>query len=358
MWALWPTQLSRTPIYQITQLPNYNSPLPLAEKALIERIRRLVPHVRAASFGTNVGKRSLRLGIGDDCAILGIPSGHETLVTTDLSIEDVHFRREWHPPESVGHRCLARGLSDIAAMGGEPVAAFVSLALPASLPQKWVDGFFHGLLALAKKSGVGLAGGDTAESPQGIAADIVVVGHAPAGKALRRSGARPGDSIYVTGELGHSAAILHQLKSGAGVGNARSKALAPHFFPVPRIAVGSELRRRGLASAMIDLSDGLSTDLAHICRESRVGAVVSEHSIPRLNTPGMSSLHFALHGGEDYELLFTVPAPRSLPAKVAGVRVSRIGEIIPGGSRGMWLMDSHGQRKPLGPGGWEHFGDV
>ncbi len=337
--------------------------MPVSETQLIERIRRaarkrVVPHVRAASFGANVGKRTLRLGIGDDCAILGIPSGHEALVTTDLSMEGVHFRREWHPAESVGHRCLARGLSDIAAMGGEPVAAFVSLALPASLPQKWVDGFFHGLLALAKKTGVALAGGDTAESPQGIAADIIVVGHAPAGKALRRSGARPGDSIYVTGELGHSAAILHQLEAGAGTGNPRSqnprsKLLAAHFFPAPRIAVGRELRRRGLASAMIDLSDGLSTDLAHICHASGVGAVVSEHSIPRLNTPGMSSLHFALHGGEDYELLFTVPAPRTLAAKIAGVRVSRIGEIIRG--HGLWLMDSHGQRKALGPGGWEHF---
>ena len=328
--------------------------MPLAEKALIDRIRRLVPHVRAVPFGANVGKRAVRLGIGDDCAILGVPSGHETLVTTDLSLEGVHFRREWHPADSVGHRCLARGLSDIAAMGGEPVAAFVSLVLPASLPQKWVDAFFKGLLALAKKSGVELAGGDTAESPHGIAADIVVVGHAPAGKAIRRAGARPGDSIYVTGDLGRSAAILHQLETGTVVGNPRSKALAAHFFPAPRIAVGRELRRRGLASAMIDLSDGLSTDLAHLCDASAVGAVVSEHSIPRLNTPGVSSLHFALHGGEDYELLFTVPAPRTLPAKIAGVRVTRIGEIIR--SRGLWLMDSHGQRKPLGPGGWEHFG--
>jgi thiamine-monophosphate kinase len=238
-------------------------------------------------------------------------------------------------------------------MGGEPVAAFVSLALPGSLPQKWVNGFFKGLLALAKQFGVELAGGDTAESPQGIAADIVVLGQVPAGKAVRRSGARAGDSVYVTGELGRSAAILHQLKSGEKAGSPRAKAVAAHFFPSPRIAVGRELRRRGRASAMIDLSDGLSTDLAHICQASGVGALVAEHSIPRPSTPGTSSLHFALHGGEDYELLFTVPGPRTLPPKIAGVRVTRIGEIIRG-SR-MWLTDSHGQRKPLGPGGWEHF---
>jgi thiamine-monophosphate kinase len=312
----------------------------------------MVPHVRAASFGANVGKH-VRLGIGDDCAILALPAGHETLVTTDLSIEGVHFRREWHPPESVGHRCLARGLSDIAAMGGEPVAAFVSLAAPASLPQKWVDGFYKGLVALARKYGTQLAGGDTSESPHGIAADIVVVGHVPAGKAIRRSGARPGDSIYITGELGRSAAILHHLERDAASLNPRSKTAAPHFFPSPRVGVGRELLRRGLASAMIDLSDGLSTDLAHICEESKVGALVAEHSIPRPTIPGGNSLHFALHGGEDYELLLTVPAPRTLPAKIAGVRVLRIGEIIRG--RGVWLTDSHGQRKALGPAGWEHF---
>ncbi|MGH9602125.1 MAG: thiamine-phosphate kinase [Terriglobales bacterium] len=327
--------------------------MPLAEKQLIERIRRAAcSPARPASRG-RARASAVRLGIGDDCAILALPSGHETLVTTDLSIEGVHFRREWHPPESVGHRCLASGLSDIAAMGGEPLAAFVSLAVPGSLPQKWVDSFYKGLLALARKSGVELAGGDTAESPHGIAADIVVVGHAPAGKAVLRSGARAGDSIYVTGELGGSAAILHQLESGKSVGSPRTKAVAAHFFPSPRVAVGRELRRRGLASAMIDLSDGLSTDLAHICTESRVAALVAEHSIPRPSTPGTSTLHFALHGGEDYELLFTAPGARTLPSKIAGVRVTRIGEIIRG--RGMWLTDSHGQRKALGPRGWEHF---
>jgi thiamine-monophosphate kinase len=324
--------------------------LPLSEQQLIARIRRAS---RSPAALGRAQSSAVRLGIGDDCAILAPPAGHETLVTTDLSIEGVHFRREWHPPESVGHRCLARGLSDIAAMGGEPVAAFVSVALPGGLQQKWVDGFYKGLLALARKSGVQLAGGDTSESPHGIAADIVVVGHAPAGKAIRRSGACPGDSIYITGELGHSAAILHQLESGKSLGNPRSKASAEHFFPTPRLAVGRELLRRGLASAMIDLSDGLSTDLAHVCQESKVGALVAEHSIPRPTIPGGNSLHFALHGGEDYELLFTVPAPRVLPPRIAGVRVTRIGEIIRG--RGVWLTDSHGQRKALGPAGWEHF---
>src|SRR6266850_2984566 len=141
------------------------SVVPLTERALIFQIRR-----------TAIKRAGVATGIGDDSAVLRLPPGHEVLVTTDFTLEGIHFRREWHAPESVGHRCLTRGLSDIAAMGGEPIAAFLSLALPNDLPQKWVDGFLRGLLRIAAKSGVSLAGGDTAESPDGILADIVVVG--------------------------------------------------------------------------------------------------------------------------------------------------------------------------------------
>ena len=178
--------------------------LPLAEKALIAAIRR-----RA---GTSA--KAVLTGIGDDCAVLRIPAGHESIVTTDFSLEGVHFRREWHPPDSVGHRCLARGLSDIAAMGGAPIAAFLSLALPAKLSQVWVDRFIRGLLRLASRYGVPLAGGDTAESRSGVLADIVVVGSVPRGKAILRSGATEGDRIYVTGELGGAAAVLDRLIAG------------------------------------------------------------------------------------------------------------------------------------------------
>jgi len=324
--------------------------LPLTEKALIRRIRRQAKAPR--------GRGLVRTGIGDDAAVLECPAGFEVLLTTDFSLEGVHFRREWHPPDSVGHRCLARGLSDIAAMGGEPAAAFLSLALPADLPQSWVDGFMSGLLRLARQFKVRLAGGDTAESPAGVLADIVVVGRVPAGKALLRSGARSGDSIYVTGELGRSAWTLHRLREGglAALG-AKAKscytAHAPHFYPQPRIAVGRWLREQGVATAAIDVSDGLSTDLGHICEESGVGALVREAAIPRPSGLPTSSLHYALHGGEDYELLFTAPGSRPVPSKIAGVRVTRVGEIIRG--RDMWLVDSHGQRKPLPPRGWEHF---
>src|SRR5438093_13521298 len=172
--------------------------MPMSEKALIARIRRKA-----------VPGRSIVTGIGDDSAVLKIPKGHQALVTTDFSLEGVHFRRDWHPPESVGHRCLARGLSDIAAMGGKPRAALLSLAVPAKLPQSWVDRFFRGLLRLGDRFGVSLLGGDTSQSKAGVLADIVVLGTVPPGKAFLRSGARPGDRIYVTGELGAASATLN-----------------------------------------------------------------------------------------------------------------------------------------------------
>ena len=270
--------------------------MPQGEKEFIARLRRSARPRRDSA-------RQLLAGIGDDCAVLRLAAGRDALVTTDFSLEDVHFRRVWHPAGSIGHRCLARGLSDIAAMGGEPVAAFLSLAFPADLEQKWVDDFMGGLLGLARRFHVPLAGGDTAESPAGVAADIMVVGGVKAGDAILRSGARPGDSIYVTGELGGSAATLARLRAGESV-----LPEGPHFFPEPRLAVGRYLREQRLASSMIDISDGLSTNLAHICEESGVGALVNEFSVPRPSAGPTNSLSFALHGGEDYELLFTARA--------------------------------------------------
>ncbi len=289
----------------------------------------------------------MRAGIGDDAAVLRLPRGHELLLTTDFNLEGIHFRREWHPAASVGHRTLARGLSDIAAMGGAPVAAFLSLALPSDLPQDWVDGYFRGLLRLARRFRVPLAGGDIASSSSGILADIVVAGSVPAGRAVLRSGARPGDAVYVTGSLGGSLATLNMLRSGVRIDPRHRPG---HFLPTPRLAVGRYLREKRLASAMIDLSDGLSTDLSHLCEESRVGAVISPAALPRDTA---DSLDYALHGGEDYELLFTAPASRRVPARISGVPVTRIGEIIRG--RKIWLEMPEG-RQPLPAHGWEHFG--
>ncbi len=331
--------------------------MPLPEKTLIERIAR-----QARTYGPVPGSRrsdnsltarvrpgvaALLRGIGDDCAVLQVPHSHQLLVTTDFSLEGVHFQRKWHPPESVGHRCLARGLSDIAAMGGEPLAAFLSLALPAKLPQRWVDGFMRGFLTLAKQYGVTLAGGDTAQSPAGVLADIVVLGSAPQGTAVLRSGARPGDSLYVTGELGGSALLLERLLRGS-LKRPQPDRYPAHFFPTPRLAAGRALRERKLATAMIDLSDGLSTDLRHLCDESGVGARIYSEKLAVAGGP--ANLRFALHGGEDYELLFA--ARSKVPARIAGVPVTRIGEITPGHK--IVLLEG-GKERGLPAKGWEHF---
>ncbi len=318
--------------------------MPLAEKKLIQQIRRL------ARDGSSVVT-----GIGDDCAVLCIPPRHELLVTTDFTIENVHFRRDWHPPEFVGRRCLTRGLSDIAAMGGEPRAAFLSLAVAEDVPQKWVDRFLNGLLDLAKEYKVPLAGGDTAQSEGGIQADIVVVGSVPKGKAVLRSGAKPGQQIYMTGQLGASAAALASLAESKPMGAKFSgRSHGSSHPPQPRVAVGQSLRRRRLASAMIDISDGLSTDLEHICQESHVGAEIEVEAIPRaLLGPAKRpvALDLALHGGDDYELLFT--SAEAVPAQIAGVRVTRIGRTVR--PPGMRQIDADGKLQPLQARGWEHF---
>jgi thiamine-monophosphate kinase len=315
--------------------------MPFTEKSLIARIRQ-----RAPSGGGVV------TGIGDDAAVLRIPPAHEVLVTTDFSLEGIHFRRKWHPPEVIGHRALTRGLSDIAAMGGQPIAAFLSLALPRDLPQAWVDGFLKGLLNLARTFKVSLAGGDTAESPAGVLIDIVVVGSVPRGQAIVRSGARAHDRVYVTGTLGGSAAVLRGLFAGRRL---RARDFPQHFHPMPRIEVGQFLRRRAIASAMIDLSDGLSTDLAHLCEESRVGAEIEREAIPlaHLGKPAKPvDPILALNGGEDYELLFTARPGMRVPRRIAGIPVTPIGRIT---SDPQILLITRGKPVDLPPKGWQHF---
>jgi thiamine-monophosphate kinase len=316
--------------------------LPFAEKLLISRIR-----------GQATRRQGLAVGIGDDCAILQIPTGHQTLVTTDFSLEGVHFRREWHPAEVVGHRCLTRGLSDIAAMGGNPIAAFLSLAVPQNLPQSWVNQFLKGLLKLADAFHVILAGGDTAQSPSGVLADIVVVGSVPKGRAIRRSDARRGDRIYVTGALGGAAATLKLLFSGRKL---RPADFPRHFHPNPRIDVGRFLLENSLASAMIDLSDGLSTDLGHVCDESGVGAEIHAPAIPcaSIGKPAREvELQFALDGGDDYELLFTARPGKRVPTRIAGVAITPIGHITK--DKHVLLVNQEGVGSELRPQGWEHF---
>ena len=305
------------------------------ELAVLKRIRARA--VRLSHSGAHGG---LRLGIGDDCALLRVGRGEELAVTTDLSIAGRHFRLEWQTPESIGHRSLARGLSDLAAMGARPVAAFLSLGVPKELSQKakgrepWIARFLDGFFALADAFQTPLAGGDLAESPL-VVADIVLVGAEPRGKALLRSGARPGDLLYVTGTLGGSAAGLARLAELAADRKVQSgplripaklqAVLAPHLSPQPRIAQGLWLARRGIATAAIDLSDGLSTDLAHLCEESSVAAEVDAAALP---VHSGATLEQALHGGEDYELLFTAPPDARVPRRIAGVPITCVGRIL------------------------------
>jgi len=294
------------------------------------------------------------------------------VVTTDFSLEGIHFRRDWHSPESVGHRCLARGLSDLAAMGARPLAAFLSLVMPAefaasSKGKSWVDRFLDGLFALARQFKVPLAGGDTAESPHSACFDIVLVGGVRRGRAILRSAARPGDLIYVTGALGGSSAELLALQN-APRRFARITTAAgdhPHLFPQPRLAVAARLVASRLSHAAIDISDGLSTDLAHICDESHLTAEIDSPSIPvhPLALEAMrkhrvhSALDLALHGGEDYELLFTAPPSATVPKKIAGVPIHQIGRMLPRRPRRpqIILRDSDGRTSPLVRRGWEHF---
>ena len=327
------------------------------ELALIESIRRAAAALPAA--------RALRLGIGDDCAVLRPAAGHEICVTTDFSLENAHFRRDWHSPQAAGHRCLARGLSDLAAMGAEPLAVFLSLAVPARTAESWVEGFMEGLLALAARHRVALAGGDTAQSPSLIAADIVALGQLPQGAARLRSGARAGDALYVTGALGGAAAELLAVaqKPARFRRMAASAAGHPHLFPEPRLAAGRRLR--SVASAMIDISDGLSTDLTHLCEASGLAAEVEASALPvhplarEAERSGLaaSALELALHGGEDYELLLTAPAGARVPRSIGGVPVRRIGTMRKASARRalIELRMADGRRVPVEARGWEHF---
>lgn len=273
------------------------------ELAIIKKLRKL------AERGSRI-----TLGIGDDCAIYRPRRAEDLLFKIDPMIEDIHFRRE-QPPSIIGHRALARNLSDIAAMGGEPHFCLVSLALPPELGEKWIWGFYRGLLPLARSTGTALAGGHLAHAEK-IYCDVVVCGGVPQGKGLLRSGARPGDALYVSGRLG--------------------KPWDRRI--VPRLALGRALR--GQATSCIDLSDGLSLDLHRLCLASGVAAELDRVPVVRGAT-----LDRALNGGEDYELLFTLPLGRKPPHGTA-----RIGEIV-AGTPGLVLF----QGQTLPPRGYDHF---
>jgi len=272
-------------------------------------------------------------GIGDDCCIVRPKPGEDLVFTTDFVIENRHFTLETHRAVDVGHKALARSLSDLAAMGAEPVFCLVSLAVPEALALKWVAGFYRGLGALARRFEISLAGGDLARA-ESVIADVMCCGRVPSGKALRRSTARPGDLIYVTGELGGSA---------LGLRKKRGSAWLRHKRPEPRIAAGVLLR--SMASAAMDLSDGISLDLFRLCTESQVRA---EIDAPLPLARGATDVD-GLHGGEDYELLFTARPNAEVPTVLAGVRTTRIG-VLKRGKPGVRYGGD-----PLPVRGFDHF---
>lgn len=279
------------------------------EAAILERLKRRIGRSRASQ---------VIQGIGDDCAIYRSPgSSEDLLLTTDLLIEGVHFLTSTHRPADIGHKTLARGLSDIAAMGGEPRFCLLSLALPPSTRNKWIDSFYTGLLKLADAHGALLAGGDLSRADR-MTCDIVCGGAVPRGEALLRSGAKPGDIIYVSGALGGSA---------LGLASNRGPARLRHLHPTPRLELGLHLRRHLHATAAMDLSDGLSIDLSRLCEASGTSADIQ--TVPRF--PG-ATLEQALHGGEDYELLFTAHPAARVPTSFRGIPLTRIGTMLDGPS--------------------------
>jgi thiamine-monophosphate kinase len=337
----------------------------------IRKIEKLAQEGGAAS--------GLVRGIGDDAAVFKTAVGSNTLVSTDLLIEDVDFRRATTEPKLLGHKALAISLSDIAAMGGRPRWALLSIGVPADVWESdFLDHFYQGYLRLAERYGVKLIGGDVSRTPEKMIIDSIVVGECPSGREVLRTGAKPGDQVFVTGFLGDAAAGLRLIERGARLhqpATPEAPTVAPenerhpidHLLlrqlrPEPRVGWGLLLGDQQLATALIDISDGLSSDLNHLCNESEVGALIDAAAIPidplvaeLCGRRALDPLLLALNGGEDFELLFTVSPDRvaQLPSRVDGISLTRIGEIRVA-AQGVRI--SEGARTwQLDPGGWEHF---
>ena len=316
------------------------------ENHLVARIARGFSPEKAAG---------VRLGVGDDAALWQPRANCQTVLTSDWFLESSHFLRALHPPDSVGWKCLARAASDIAAMGGTPRCFLLNLALPASHTGKWLDGFLGGLRRAARHLGCAMAGGDTTRHER-ILINVTVVGEVAKNRAVLRSGARPGDILFVSGRLGQAQLGLRELQRSQGSAKARSAAARKHLYPRPQIALGRWLAENRLASAMMDLSDGLSTDLARLCEASGVGAVIAENALPGPErVPPAEAARLALHGGDDYELLFAVPASqlRRLKRSLGERSIACIGTVTK--NRKVLLSKPDGKAEALVPGGWDPF---
>ena len=334
-----------------------------SEDDVLERIRGVFAgplHNRSGGLRSAAGSRFLSLGIGDDGALISGTPGHKTVLTCDWFLEGTHFLRDQHPADAIGWKCLARAVSDIAAMGAAPRCFLLSLALPRELTSSWLHEFLGGLRRAATRFGCSLAGGDTTERPE-VLINVTVVGEVRRGQEVRRSGARPGDLIYVSGRLGEAESGLQLLRERKRGLTMREPRLRKHLYPEPRLELGRWLSEKRVASAMMDLSDGLSSDLRRLCEASKVGAVIRSDDVPSVGMTkvgrkrGVDPIRLALHGGDDYELLFTVSKSKAtrLPHSVGGVTITRIGEITP--ARDVLVADGGSRSRVLKPRGWDPF---
>lgn len=310
------------------------------------------------------------VGIGDDAAVIRAAGGKDLIACCDLMVEGVHFRSEWTPPRLLGRKALAVNLSDVAAMGAIPKFAMISLAVPPAFGSDFIDELFKGLFELANASGVSIIGGDTSSSRDSLFIDVSVIGECETGRAVTRQGANIGDTIYVSGSLGASALGLLLLEGGFRLDDSKEasdatglRAVLKHLAPEPQLELGRALGEAGLATAMIDISDGLSSDMRHIIDESGCGAIIHAEAIPiadcvnsiAANKSGTDPLRLALHGGEEYELLFTVrPEDRQRIAELStasGVALTAVGEIVESGGL---QLEREGALEPVQAIGYEH----
>ena len=340
-----------------------------------------IKRIRAEAARHSDVSADLVCGIGDDTAIISEREGRETLITTDLLVEDVDFKLCYAPPRCLGHKALAVSLSDIAAMGGVPRYSLLTLAIPKQNPQSTIhnpqleefwEEFFAGYFALAEKCGVILIGGDISSAPERLTIDSVVIGQCRRGQAVRRGGAHVGDGIYVTGEVGRSAAGLELLQRGErmseGEERPAQKAVRAHLMPEARVEFGRQVGERRLAQAMIDISDGLAQDLAHICADSGVGAVIEYDAVPvaaevmLVAEDKKAAFALAVSGGEDYELLLT--AGREAEAELIAISracqvgLTRIGEITTASEtefESKLQLRRGGRLETLKARGYDHF---
>jgi thiamine-monophosphate kinase len=307
-------------------------------------------------FINSIKDRFLLSEVGDDCAVLPNDKDSDLLISTDLLVQDVDFRLEWAKPADIGYKCLAVSLSDIAAMGGTPLWSLTSLAVPQSLwNDDFLDNFYEGWQLLAKKHGVELVGGDISSTNDKFVIDSIVLGEVPKGRAIRRSGAKPGDHIYVSGTLGGAAGGLRLLEKDQI--DPALHLIEKQLRPAPQVELGKQLNALEIVTAMIDISDGLSSDLAHICHSSGVGATIDAEKIPI--DPNLDKafahhdeiLELAVNGGEDFELLFTV-SPQDID-QLRSLDVVRIGTITE--HTDILEISQNGNTKELFPGGFRHF---